>query len=351
LNSPVSSAGFRGLYNPKAYRTISNWIARNDTPNTIYHLHGWSKILSPAVFFALRPVARRVVASAHDFFLVCPNGGYFDYQSTQPCTRTPMSVSCLTRNCDRRNFTHKVWRSLRQFIGQTFRDIGCDKITVVAVHEGMLDHLELGGIQRSQLRILHNPVTAWRSERVLAEGNTCFVYVGRLEPDKGVDLLAEAVTRAGVKLRVIGQGPLSEMLSARYPSIEQAGWRNRSEIADLIKDARALVMPTRGRETFGLAAMEAMTSGLPVIVSKNAMISDDIHRRGFGFSCDPFDIAALSDTLLRFAQDNDLVQKMSQRAYDGARALALAPEDWVDALLDIYLDVLASGGMEYQPTS
>ncbi|MBM1175444.1 glycosyltransferase family 4 protein [Microvirga arabica] len=217
-------------------------------------------------------------------------------------------------------------------------------MTVVAVHEGMLAHLEFGGIERSQLRVLHNPVTPWRSERVLAENNDCFVYVGRLEADKGVDLLAEAATQAGVKLRVIGQGPLSDMLSARYPSIEQAGWRDRSEIPDLINDARALVMPTRGRETFGLAAMEAMTSGLPVVASKNAMIAEEIHRRGFGLSCDPFDITALSDALRRLANDNLLVQRMSQRAYDGARALALSPEDWVEALLEIYLDILRCGG-------
>lgn len=50
-----------GLWNRAAGRMIRRWIAENDTPGTVYHLHGWSQILSPAVFAALAPDRKSVV--------------------------------------------------------------------------------------------------------------------------------------------------------------------------------------------------------------------------------------------------------------------------------------------------
>ena len=85
LRTALPRAALDGLYNVSAEQRLTTWIAANDTPGTIYHLHGWSKILSPSVFRALRPVAKRLIVNAHDFFLVCPNGGYFNFRSESPC--------------------------------------------------------------------------------------------------------------------------------------------------------------------------------------------------------------------------------------------------------------------------
>ena len=50
-----------GLYNRDAYKALRGWVAGHDKPSTIYHVHGWSKILSPSIFRALMPVRERVV--------------------------------------------------------------------------------------------------------------------------------------------------------------------------------------------------------------------------------------------------------------------------------------------------
>ena len=68
-----------GLYNAKAYSALKTLIAE-DTPSTIYHVHGWSKILSPSIFRALAPVRSRVILHAHDYFLACPNGGFANFR-------------------------------------------------------------------------------------------------------------------------------------------------------------------------------------------------------------------------------------------------------------------------------
>lgn len=341
LNGSKLAAGLRGLYNYKSKRFLANWISRHDTSRTVYHLHGWSKVLSPSIFRALRPVSSRLVVHAHDFFLVCPNGGYFDFRRGRPCALVPLSAACLACNCDRRSYSHKAWRAARQRLLRAFFDPDSGA-QVLAVHEGMIPLLEYGGLARNQLRVLRNPAQPWRTERVSAEHNRAFIFVGRLDGDKGVDLVAKAARQAGVPLIVIGSGPLAAVLARDFPEVGLVGWKSREEISELCRDARALVLPTRSRETFGLVALEALISGLPVIISTNAMLAAEIAAAGFGFSCDPNETVMLADMLRGLADDDKLVSSMSRKAHIEARQLAPTVAEWTDGLLACYGSLLQS---------
>lgn len=341
LSAPVHRSMIDGLYNTRAADFVARWIRAHDTPRTVYHLHGWSKVLSPSVFAALRQVGPRLVISAHDFFLVCPNGGYFDFASMSPCDRTPLGLACLSTNCDRRNYLHKLWRSTRQGVRRMLTDIVPGRVgAVVAVHEGMLDLLVRGGVDPATLRTLRNPAMPWRSERVAAESNRIFVFVGRLEPDKGAELFAAAARRAGVLAQIIGGGPEGGRIADAYPEVDLTGWKSREEIGKLIGAARALVMTTRSREAFGIVALEALTSGVPVVLSNSAMLASEIVEKGMGLACDPHDEAALAGLFSRLAGDDALVAAMSRCAFAEARQMAPTPGEWIDALLGIYGDLL-----------
>ncbi|MBV9018568.1 MAG: glycosyltransferase family 4 protein [Alphaproteobacteria bacterium] len=337
-----TAAAFRGLYDRGIAVTVARWIAANDTPGTIYHLHNWHKVLSPSVFRALRPIANRLFVTAHDYFLICPNGGYFRYPRRSICELVPGSARCLAADCDRRHYVHKLWRALRHEMRRALFDLSGSQADVLLVHDGMLPHFRRAGIPHQRMQVLRNPVSGWRSTRIKAEENRDVFYVGRVEADKGVDLLARAAARAGVRLRVIGSGPLEQQVRRENGTADLLGWRSREQIAALVRDARMLVVPTRWRETFGLVAVEALLSGIPVITSRFSLISDEIVRLGFGLSCDPYDELALAEAISLLRHDDALVREMSRRAYSGARVLAPTAEEWCDALLRIYENKLQS---------
>ena len=351
------AAALRGLYDAGTGGAVSDWIAANDTPGTVYHLHNWHKVLSPSVFRALRPVASRLLISAHDYFLVCPTGGYFRYPQQSACQLTPGSVRCLTANCDRRHYGHKLWRVARHELRCFLFDLTDTPAEILVVHNGMVPHLMRAGIPRQRLRVLRNPVLPWRPSRVQAESNRDVFYVGRVEADKGVDLLARAAQRTGARLRIIGAGSLEATVRRENPAAELLGWRSREQLAQLTGDARIVVIPTRCRETFGLVGIEALLSGIPIIVSQFSLISDEIVRHGFGLSCDPYDEAALADAIAALDRDDGRVREISCRAFSGARALAPTPEQWCDELLRIYeskvapprLPARASANPEQEP--
>jgi glycosyltransferase involved in cell wall biosynthesis len=331
-----AAAALRGLYDASTGTALADWIAAHDTPGTVYHLHNWHKVLSPSVFRALRQIAARLLISAHDYFLVCPNGGYFRYPQQSACELTPGSTRCLVANCDRSHYGHKLWRAARHEVRRFLFDLTDTLADILVVHDGMVPHLTRAGVPRQRLRVLRNPVLPWRSSRVQAEGNRDVFYVGRVEEDKGVDLLARAARRAGARLRIIGTGSLATAIRRENPEAELLGWRSHDQLAQLAGEARIVVMPTRWRETFGLVAMEALLSGIPVIASRFSLISEEIVRHGFGLSCDPYDEAALAHAITMLDRDDDQVREISCRAFSGARVLAPTPEQWCDDLLRIY---------------
>jgi glycosyltransferase involved in cell wall biosynthesis len=336
-------AALRGLYNHRTANLLGAWIAENDTPGTIYHLHNWHKFLSPSAFIPLRGVADRLVLCAHDYFLACPNGGYFHSPRGEICTLSPMGAACLATQCDKRNYGHKLWRVARSAIRRVAMNLHNTSATVIAVHDGMVPLLAQT-IDRSQIRVLRNPASPWLSSRVTAERNHRLLFVGRLEQDKGVLHLARAARIVGAPLRIIGAGPLAPVIRCDFPEVELAGWKSKAEIAKLCRDARAVVMPSQWRETFGLVAIEAAMSGLPIIVSRAALISGDIERLGAGIGCDGLDVAAMAQAITRVMSDDALVADMSQRAFETARSLAPTPQEWGDQLVALYQEKLAAAG-------
>jgi glycosyltransferase involved in cell wall biosynthesis len=335
------AAAVRGIYDGRNKEILARWIDRHDTPGTAYHLHNWHKVLSPAVFAPLRRVASRLFMTAHDYFLVCPNGGFLHYPKKLACERTPMSAGCISAQCDKRHYAHKLWRVARGATLRRIFDFSDTEATVIAVHDGMVPYLVRGGIARQAITVLRNPVMPWTDVRVRSERNHELFFVGRLEEDKGVRLLAEAAKRAGVALRVVGDGPLRPTLERQYPDVLFAGKKSRSELQELVTQARMLAVPTRWRETFGLVALEAAMSGIPIIVSTLALISREIVQSGSGIACDPHDQAALAKAIRDLAGNDLKVRTMSEAAFTETRKLAPTTHAWCDDLLALYEAKLA----------
>jgi glycosyltransferase involved in cell wall biosynthesis len=331
------AAATRGVYNLAARRTLRDWISSRDTPATIYHVHGWSKILSPSIFDALRPVASRTVVHAHDFFLACPNGGFMDYVAGRPCNRVPLSFDCLKTNCDKRSYAQKMWRVARQLALQKSFDGQSQGSKILMIHEKMADLLIRSGYTRDRLVTVRNPATGFTAKRIPAELNRTLCFVGRVEAEKGVEDAIAAAKRAKVPFKVIGDGPLRPRLSSAFPDVQFLGWHSRERIGDLLADARALVMPSRYPEPYGLVAAEASQSGLPIVLSATAFLAQEVVDKGIGFSCNTQDADTLSALFAELdGTSSSEIRAMSERAFSNVAHLSNSPDGWADELLAIY---------------
>lgn len=347
LDEKRGRAALAGVFNADARDLLAGWIARADTPDTVYHVHGWAQILSPSIFGALAPVAARTVIHAHDMFLACPNGFYMDYQRNRVCRRAPLGASCLVTHCDKRSYAHKGWRVVRQVFLRRQMQRVAHWGAVIMIHPAMRAGLERAGYPADRLRTLRNPGEAFTTERVRAEDNDTLVFIGRLEAEKGVGDLAAAAKRTGMPLLMIGDGPMRETLARRFPAIHFAGWCDRSEIAPLLAKARAIVIPTRHPEPFGLVAAEASMSGVPVLIARTALLASEIEGHGLGIAFDVFDPPAFDDALRRIRNATvEDIRAMSERGASGRVPVGSTPEGWIDGMLELYRQALeqANGG-------
>lgn len=340
----ASSAGksniIKGLHNSDAALRIANWIAENDAPGTAYHLHNWAQALSPSVFSALRPVANRTVVSCHDFFNVCPNGGLVNFQTKSACSLKPMSVSCWGSQCDRRNRAQKMWRMLRQLNLQRVARFKSSEMTFVCLHEGMEVLMREAGFAAKNLTHIANPATPYCTTRIAAESNSQFLYIGRLTEEKGVDILVEAARKSKTEVAFAGEGPLREKLEPLYDGATFHGFCNREKLIDLAKSARALIVPGRWREPYGLVVAEAAQSGLPVIISDPSTLAEQVRKLNFGVVFDPSHPAQLTSILADFSDDNALVESLSHSAYDSSHLISNTPESWASQFVDLIKEKL-----------
>lgn len=326
----------QGYHNSQAEVLMRNWISENDTPQTVYHLHNWSQMLSPSIFRPLQTVAERCIITCHDFFNVCPNGAFMHFPSFSPCDLAPGSMACFKSQCDRRSRLHKIWRFGRQRHLEKLAAFGDHPYTFTFIHDGMKDRFLRGGFAGKDCITIPNPVRAWSESRIEAERNAGFLFVGRVTSDKGADLALSATTDTKQMLTVIGDGELARSGAKFYPKATFVGWKQPTEIAEIAKTARALIVPSRVSEPFGLVILEAAMSGLPVIVTKNAYLADDVERLGFGQPFDPADAVSLRSAITEFAADDDKIAEMSKAGYKSANTLCHTPESWANGFVDVF---------------
>ncbi|AYG69980.1 MULTISPECIES: glycosyltransferase family 4 protein [unclassified Rhizobium] len=320
-------------YNRRAHEAMEGLLLESDE-ETVVHVHGWSQILSPSIFYALAKHEVKVIVTAHDFFLNCPNGGLINFHSGDVCDIKPLSAACLTTNCDKRNYFHKLWRFRRTLTQQGVGEEFWSRVNIVLAHENMEAHLRTGPLQHfTTLRtptepLTRAPVEAWRNRRT--------VFLGRMCWEKGVRTLADALNQTGRTATLIGRGPLLAEMQRALPHCFVPGWLTDEEVTKIAGEARVFVMPSRMPEPYGLVAAEALMSGIPVIVSSNALIAEEVEKHGAGLVFMSGDVASLAEKLAQ-TDDDRLMRRLSEGALALGQHIAPGRAEWGRRMVDIYM--------------
>lgn len=114
-----------------------------------------------------------------------------------------------------------------------------------------------------------------------------YLYMGRLAPEKGVQLAIDVCTRQGVKLFIAGQGEIDKFRLSS--NVEYSGFITDVKIRNnLLRKAKAVLTPTQTPEPFGMIVIEALMSGVPVISSDWGAFPE-INQQGVtGYRCTAF---------------------------------------------------------------
>lgn len=175
------------------------------------------------------------------------------------------------------------------------------------------------GIDRARLEA--TPAVVARAEALrAAEPGPRLLFVGRLVPYKGVDVLLRAMTQVDATAWIIGDGPLRTSLEADAVRLGVGG-RVRflgplpdADVVAHLHACDALVLPSvTHAETFGMVQLEAMTCGKPVVSTRVRSGVPWVNRDGeTGLIVEPGDADALAGALNRLVHDAGLRMRMGQ---------------------------------------
>ncbi len=314
-NPSVAAGAAQGIWNFAAAREMKKLLARLPPGRAIVHVHGWAKAMSGAFAPAVRAAGVPAVYTFHEYFLFCPNGGFYDYRRHHVCGLEPLSAACWARNCDTRGYSGKIWRSARHVAMESVAGMPklfSDFIVISDFQSAIVTpRLPTG----ARVHHISNPIDAEDFGRKPAPASGDFLFVGRLGPEKGVFYFAEAARKAGVTPVFVGDGPSAGEIRALYPDAMLLGWKSPAEVRQLMRNARALAFPSLWYEGQPLTVLEAKATGLPIVVSDACAGRDEVDDGETGFWFRSQDADDLADKLEKL-KDDELVAKMSNAAYD-----------------------------------
>jgi len=314
LTSSVGSAARRaadyvafGTDNPAAqtFLQIANPFAvarvraavRDFRPDVV-QVNMFEKYLSPAIFQALRGVP--TVAFVHYYKPVCPTA--LKVLPDGSLCEVPAGLVCWRSRCvglaewlrDRPRYA-----LIRSGLAQADRVLACSR--------WMVEQLHLNGIAAEAIPLPVPPPGPGYVRTPSRE--PVFLYCGRLDREKGVDLLIGAfarvlASRPAARLRILGAGPRRaalEALAADLGIIEAVRFDGRASFAEVeaaLSGAWALVAPSVYPEPLGLAPIEAITRGVPAITSAKGGFAESVEHGVSGYLVANGDERALADCLV-----------------------------------------------------
>ncbi|MEM0452792.1 MAG: glycosyltransferase family 4 protein [Nitrososphaerota archaeon] len=173
---------------------------------------------------------------------------------------------------------------------------------------------------------IHNPIDYERFSKIEKHGSN-IVCVARFEKVKGLETLLKAVPKIievfpNIKVVLVGGGAEEEFLRKMMEKLSIS--KNvefqafRSDIERVFEDAAIFVLPSI-YEPFGMAAAEALASGIPIIVSRTGGLREIVEENVNGFSFNTGDWRELSEKLLLLLRDSRLREEMSRAARTSAK--------------------------------
>jgi glycosyltransferase involved in cell wall biosynthesis len=262
-------------YWPFAQRTKPNWLRR-----LAWHFHemwNWKaaarvgRILdlekpdvvhthniigfSVAVWYAVKRRGIRLVHTLHDYYLLCPRTTL--YRHGKSCEHRCLGCRLLTVNRKAASRCPDEIVSVSHFTLDRHKRAGFfDEVASRVSYN----------IQSTNDEILQPVVRATRSDVL------CFGFIGRLESEKGIEIVLEAtrhLVRPGWRLRIAGKGTEAYIrhLRQKYTD-ERIDWLGFASASEFYSQVDVVVIPSLWDEPMGYVCVESLHEGKPLICAK-----------------------------------------------------------------------------------
>ena len=339
------------VFNPRTYREVRKLIKEKQID--IVHVHNTLNLVSPAVYYAALSMKIPVVQTVHNFRLLCPGATFYrDGHICEDCVE--QGLRCAVK--------HSCYRGSKL---QTLACVISTKIHRMTGVYGKINYICLTEFNKEKLltlkqikpeRVFIKPNFTYNSDPKIIAGakvsdadrKNQFVYVGRLDPLKGIEILFNAWKQLEEKkndyrLIVCGTGPMEDWCKEfievnDLKTIEMMGLVPNEKARNIIASSIALILPTQWYEGFPMTLAEAYSVGTPMIVSDLGNAGSQVEDGVTGFKFQHYSPEALAEAVEKM---NTSDMNMMEENVRGRYQCEFTQDANYQKLISIYKAVVA----------
>jgi glycosyltransferase involved in cell wall biosynthesis len=314
----------------------------------IIHIHNTFPLISPSLYWLASQHRIPLIQTLHNFRLLCPQAMFLREGRVCEDCLGKLPWRAISRRCYHRS---AVQSALVTGMLGVHRSIGSYRNQVsayIVLNEFCREKFIAGGLPAHKLHIKPNFATIYQTPN-WSERRGGY-YLGRLAEEKGIPDLIKAyktLNEAGqdCDLKIIGNGPLIDEVRAAF-NTHYLGPKNAREIIPLLRSALFLVAPSTCYETFGLAVVEAFSSGVAVIASAHGGLKELVIDGVTGLLFTPGDKDDLARKIAWANSHPDAMLAMGRKAYQ-VYTEKFTPEKNYQQLKHIYTKALLDHGVRH----
>ena len=326
------ATALRVTYNPSARRALTKKLA--DFSPDVVHIHNFFPLLSPSVFEACRQANVPSILTLHNFKILCPGALLYHDESLR---ERSLHHSCwwtvpkrVYRNSAMATLAVAAMVEFHKWSGTWTRKV--DRF--IALTDWAKQKFTEGGLPAE--RIIVKPSAVANPTALPARQREGGLFVGRLDKQKGIEILLRAWKSIDYPLTIIGDGPLDRLVREKQDDrIIYLGRQPRERVQREMRGAKFLVLPSIGNEMFPMTVVEAFSNGLPVIGSDLPSLRGLIEPDKNGLTFLPGSSDALATQIQWAISHPSALEELGHRARENYEELYM-PETNFRQLIGLY---------------
>lgn len=324
-------------YNIQAKKDLSKFIEKIKPDIIHYHsIYGLSFSVTD-----LYPKIPKIM-TIHESGMFCPTMNMLlkneTYCANLLC-KNKNFINCVKNVCVKNNLEASIRRALVTYVNSLFYK----NINHFVVPSNALKNLVVSsniGIKSENISVINNGIEIEKNNE--HKTGYYFLYVGRLDKEKGIHYLLEAFKDLPKEIEVHIVGTGKEEINCKQfaednniDNVKFLGFKNREEIKEEYKNCIATILPCNWFENFPTTVLESFSFGKPVIASNIGGIPEQVEHNKTGLLFEVANVDNLKNHIMFYFSNQNIAYTHGENAYQKASTLYTSGH-YIGQIINLY---------------
>jgi glycosyltransferase involved in cell wall biosynthesis len=335
----------RVIYSRQARSRLSKLL--ETTSPDVCHAHNIYHHLSPSILGLLKERGVPTILTLHDLKIACPAYSMLTHDGICERCRGGRLHNVVVHRCIKQSVALSTVVFLEAVVHRLIGSYRKNVDLFLVPSKFYIDKFVEWGMPAQMFRHVPNFVEAGRFEPRYEPGKS-ILYFGRLAREKGLQSLIRAAALAKCKLDIVGTGPelasLTQLASQSGADVEFRGYMSGTALHDMVRGARAVVLPSEWYENAPMSILESYALGKPVIGASIGGIPELVRSGETGFHFPSGKVTELAEVLRRIGDMPD--REIAEMGRSGRKWVdtEFTSGAYVARILDAYRELGVTAG-------